>query len=111
MFHALSPPTIPCTPQAGGGHTTWESGNANPCLPPPPPCPPLPFIPDPALRCQLACPLQPAYDQSKGYLHTVYDKVTGKAQDASQQAQEQAYDRAAGTAQAGQKQAGQARGR
>ena len=75
--------------------------------PHPPPCPPLPFIPDPALRCQLACPLQPAYDQSKGYLHTVYDKVTGKAQDASQQAQEQ-YDQAA---QAGQEQAGQARGR
>ena len=54
------------------------------------------------------------YDQSKGYLHTVYDKVTGKAQDANQQAQDQArqaYDRAAGAAQAGQDQAGQARRR
>ena len=52
------------------------------------------------------------YDQSKGYLHQVYDKVTGKAQDASQAAQDQArqtYDRAAGAAQAGQEQAGQAR--
>jgi hypothetical protein len=57
--------------------------------------------------------LQPAYDQGKGYLHTVYDKVTGKAQDASQAAQEQAqqtYGRAAGTAQGGQEQAGQSRG-
>ena len=60
-----------------------------------------------------AAPLQPAYDQGKGYLHTVYDKVTGKAQDASQMTQEQAqqaYGRAAGTAQAGQEQAGQSRG-
>ena len=55
-----------------------------------------------------------AYDQSKGYLHTAYDKVTGLAQDASQQAQDQArqaYERTAGAAQAGQDQAGQARGR